>query len=32
LNALPTRTGAWRDVSVNGIKQAFQAGKYVPAR
>jgi hypothetical protein len=32
LKVLPTKTGEWRDVSVNGIKQAFQAGKYVSAR
>jgi hypothetical protein len=32
LQVLPTKTGAWRDVSVNGIKQTFQAGKYVSAR
>ena len=24
--------GAWRDVSVNGFKQVFQAGKYMSAR
>ena len=28
LKALPTKTGAWRDVSVNGYKQVFKAGKY----
>src|SRR5215470_1985217 len=28
LKVLPTKTGAWRDVSVNGYKQVFQAGKY----
>jgi hypothetical protein len=31
LEVLPTKTGAWRDVSVNGFKQVFQAGKYVSA-
>jgi hypothetical protein len=28
LKVLPTKTGAWQDVSVNGFKQVFQAGKY----
>src|SRR3954454_23504790 len=32
LEPLPTKTGAWRDVSVNGFKQAFHAGKYMPAQ
>jgi hypothetical protein len=32
LTVLPTKTGAWRDVSVNGFKQVFQAGKYMSAR
>jgi hypothetical protein len=32
LKVLPTKTGAWRDVSVNGFKQVFQAGKYISAR
>lgn len=32
LKVLPTKTGAWRDVSLNGIKQVFQAGKYMSAR
>jgi len=29
LKVLPTKTGAWRDVSLDGTKQVFQAGKYV---
>jgi hypothetical protein len=32
LTVLPTKTGAWRDVSVNGFKQVFLAGKYMSAR
>ena len=32
LKVLPTKTGAWLDVSVNGFKQVFQAGKYMSAR
>jgi hypothetical protein len=31
LKALPTKTGAWRDISLDGKKQVFQAGKYVSA-
>jgi hypothetical protein len=29
LKVLPTKTGAWRDVSLDGTKHVFQAGKYV---
>jgi hypothetical protein len=32
LKALPTKTGAWRDVSLDGGKMIFHAGKYTPAR
>jgi hypothetical protein len=28
LEVLPTKTGAWRDVSVDGYKQTFHEGKY----
>lgn len=32
LKVLPTKTGVWRDVALNGIKMSFHAGRYIPAR
>ena len=32
LKALPTKTGKWRDVSLNGIKMSFRGGVYKSAR
>jgi hypothetical protein len=32
LKALPTKTGAWRDLALNGIKESFHAGRYVSTR
>lgn len=32
LTVLPTKTGAWRDLSLNGVKMVFQGGKYTAAR
>jgi hypothetical protein len=32
LTVLPTKTGPWRDLSLDGTKLVFQAGKYTLAR
>ena len=32
LTRLPTKTGAWQDVALNGVKMSFHAGRYISAR